>query len=108
MTYVVTEDCIRCKYQDCVTVCPVDCFYEGKNMLVIDPDTCIDCGVCETECPANAILADTANGAEQWIELNRKYAALWPNITVKGEPYEQANAWLTVKNKQKLYFHENL
>ena len=71
MTYVVTEACIKCKYMDCVEVCPVDCFYEGENMLVINPDECIDCGVCEPECPPNAILPDTEKGMEQWLELNR-------------------------------------
>jgi ferredoxin len=104
MTYVVTEDCIRCKYQDCVPVCPVDCFFEGENMLVIDPDTCIDCGVCESECPAGAILADTADGAEKWIEINRKYANLWPNITVKGSAPSDADQWLKVPNKFEKYF----
>ena len=74
MTYVVTEACIRCKYMDCVEVCPVDCFYEGNNMLVIHPDECIDCGVCEPECPADAILPDTEQAAEPWLELNRDYA----------------------------------
>ena len=70
MTYVVTDACIRCKYMDCVEVCPVDCFYEGENMLVINPSECIDCGVCEPECPAEAILPDTEGGLEQWLELN--------------------------------------
>ena len=74
MTYVVTEACIRCKYMDCVEVCPVDCFYEGENMLVIHPDECIDCGVCEPECPVDAILPDTEIEAERWLELNRDYA----------------------------------
>ena len=72
MTYAVTEACIRCKYTDCVAVCPVDCFYEGENMLVIHPDECIDCGVCEPECPAEAIVKDTADGAEKWVELPGK------------------------------------
>ncbi len=74
MTYVVTEDCIRCKYQDCVEVCPVDCFYEGPNMLVIHPDECIDCGVCEPECPPEAILSDTEPEADKWLEV--KYQIL--------------------------------
>ena len=74
MTYVVTEACIRCKYMDCVEVCPVDCFYEGDNMLVIHPDECIDCGVCEPECPVDAILPDTETAAERWLELNRDYS----------------------------------
>jgi ferredoxin len=72
MTYVVTDACIKCKYTDCVEVCPVDCFYEGENMLVINPSECIDCGVCEPECPAEAILPDTEGGLEQWLELNNK------------------------------------
>src|ERR1700747_1857654 len=71
MTYVVTEACIKCKYMDCVEVCPVDCFYEGENMLVINPDECIDCGVCEPECPPKAIVPDTEKGMEQWLELKR-------------------------------------
>lgn len=83
MTYVVTENCIKCKYTDCVEVCPVDCFYEGENMLVIHPDECIDCGVCEPECPADAIKPDTEPGMERWLELNRQYADNWPNITAK-------------------------
>src|SRR5260370_2450275 len=86
MTYVVTEACIRCKYMDCVEVCPVDCFYEGENMLVIHPDECIDCGVCEPECPVEAIIPDSEPPAERWLELNRQYAATWPNITRK-QPY---------------------
>ena len=69
MTYIVTEACIRCKYMDCVEVCPVDCFYEGENMLVIHPDECIDCGVCEPECPPRAILPDTEPEAEKWLNI---------------------------------------
>ena len=83
MTYVVTDACIRCKYMDCVEVCPVDCFYEGDNMLVISPNECIDCGVCEPECPAEAILPDTEAGNEKWLELNATFSAQWPNITRK-------------------------
>ena len=85
MTYVVNENCIKCKYMDCVEVCPVDCFYEGENMLVIHPDECIDCGVCEPECPAEAIKPDTEPGLEKWLELNAEYAKTWPNITVKKD-----------------------
>ena len=81
MTYVVNETCIKCKYMDCVEVCPVDCFYEGENMLVIHPDECIDCGVCEPECPADAIKPDTEPGLEKWLEINTEYAKSWPNIT---------------------------
>jgi len=91
MTYLVTEACIKCKYTDCVEVCPVDCFYEGENMLVINPDECIDCGVCEPECPAEAILPDTEDGLEKWFEINEKYAALWPNIVEKTDPLPGAD-----------------
>src|SRR6266436_3591709 len=73
--------CFTCKYTDCVEVCPVDCFYEGDNMLVIHPDECIDCGVCEPECPADAIKPDTEPGLEKWLEVNTEYAKTWPNIT---------------------------
>ena len=83
MTYLVNEKCIKCKLMDCVDVCPVDCFYEGKNMLVIKPDECIDCGVCEPECPVDAIVPDTAEGSEKWLEINTKYSEIWPNISEK-------------------------
>src|SRR5690606_367354 len=81
MAYVVTENCIKCKHMDCVSVCPVDCFYEGENMLVIHPDECIDCGVCEPECPVEAIKPDTAESLESWVVLNRNYSGAWPKIT---------------------------
>ncbi len=80
MTYVVTENCIKCKYGDCVAVCPVDCFYEGPNMLVIDPDACIDCGVCEPECPADAIVPES-EAVLDWSKLNAEYSKKWPNVT---------------------------
>jgi len=99
MTFVVTEDCIRCKYTDCVEVCPVDCFYEGENMLVISPEECIDCGVCEPECPLEAILPDTDNDAEKWIELNTKYSELWPNITIQKDAMPEAEEMKDKKNK---------
>ena len=85
MTYVVTEACIKCKFMDCVEVCPVDCFYEGENMLVINPDECIDCGVCEPECPPEAIKADTEAGLEKWLSVNSEYSKTWPNISQKGD-----------------------
>jgi len=91
MTYVVTDACIKCKYTDCVEVCPVDCFYEGETMLVINPSECIDCGACEPECPAEAILPDTENDLEQWLELNAKFSAEWPNITQKKDPPADAD-----------------
>lgn len=93
MPYVVTEACIRCKYMDCVEVCPVDCFYEGENMLVINPDECIDCGVCEPECPAEAIVSDSDPRAESWAEKNRELAGKWPNLTHKGDVPADADEW---------------
>jgi ferredoxin len=105
MTYVVTEACIRCKYMDCVEVCPVDCFYEGANMLSINPDECIDCGVCEPECPAEAILPDTEPEAEKWLELNRQYSTgPWPNIVRKGDPPADADSYQGVANKYEQFF----
>src|SRR5258706_9792762 len=101
MAYIVAEPCIECKYTDCVEVCPVDCFYEGPNFLVIDPEACIDCGVCEPECPTSAIV-DTSNvsaGQEHYIELNARYAKVWPVITAKRDPLPQADHWAEVKGK---------
>lgn len=106
MTYIVTEDCIKCKYMDCIEVCPVDCFYEGINMLVINPSECIDCGVCEPECPAEAILPDTESGMEKWVELNTKYSEVWPNITIKGESPADADDYKDQKGKLDKYFSE--
>jgi ferredoxin len=93
MTYVVTENCIKCKFMDCVEVCPVDCFYVGENMLVINPAECIDCGVCEPECPAEAIFPDSDSRTNAWLETNRQYSAQWPNITRKGEAPADAQEW---------------
>jgi len=106
MTYVVTEDCIKCKYTDCVEVCPVDCFYEGENMLVINPDECIDCGVCEPECPAEAILPDSEEAAEKWIDLNSKQANIWPNITEKKDPSPDADDYQGMENKFEQFYSE--
>ena len=82
MTYIVKDECIKCKLTDCVEVCPVDCFYEGENMLAINPDECIDCGVCEPECPIGAIVPDTTDieNKDKWLLLNKKFSAIWPNI----------------------------
>ena len=99
MPYVVTEACIKCKYTDCVEVCPVDCFYEGENTLVIHPDECIDCGVCEPECPIEAIVPDSDPRAAKTAEMNRDFATSWPNITRKKEPLADAAAWKDVPNK---------
>ncbi len=93
MAYIVIENCIKCKYTDCVEVCPVDCFYEGENFLVINPDECIDCGVCEPECPAEAIVPDTESGVEEWAQINAKYSIIWPNITQQIDPPEDADEW---------------
>jgi len=101
VTYIVTESCIKCKYQDCIEVCPVDCFYEGENFLVIHPDECIDCGVCEPECPVDAIKPDTEPGLESWLKINTKYAEVWPNIIEKGEVPSDADEWAEKKGKEK-------
>jgi len=103
MTYVVTEACIKCKYMDCVEVCPVDCFYEGENMLVISPSECIDCGVCEPECPAEAILPDTEDGLEKMLEINTKYSEEWPNITVSRDPPADADDFKGKDGKMELF-----
>jgi ferredoxin len=106
MTYIVNEACIKCKYTDCVEVCPVDCFYEGENMLVIHPDECIDCGVCEPECPVDAIKPDTEPGLEKWLELNRSYSELWPNITSKKDPLPDAKKYDQEPGKFEKYFSD--
>lgn len=95
MTFVVTENCIKCKYTDCVEVCPVDCFHEGPNFLVIDPDECIDCSLCEPECPINAIVAeeDMKPEDEPYLALNAELSAIWPVITVQKDPQPDAKDW---------------
>ena len=91
MPYAVTENCIRCIYLDCVNVCPVNRFYEGENMLVIHPDECIDYGVCEPECPAEAIVSDRTPHSAHWLSLNARYAEIWPNISIaKASPSDVA------------------
>ncbi|MCL4800053.1 MAG: ferredoxin family protein [Burkholderiales bacterium] len=101
MTHVVTESCIKCKYTDCVDVCPVDCFKEGPNMLVIDPDECIDCAVCIPECPVNAIYAeeDLPAGQEAFTALNAELAKAWPVLADKKDPLPDAEEWKDVKDK---------
>ncbi len=89
---------------DCVEVCPVDCFYEGANMLVIHPDECIDCGVCEPECPVEAILPDSEGDLDQWLKLNTEYAEKWPNITRKGNVPADADDFRDVAGKFEKYF----
>ena len=103
MTFVVVENCIKCKFMDCVEVCPVDCFYEGENMLVIHPDECIDCGVCEPECPAEAIVPDSDEAAAAWASINAEYANKWPNITAKGESPADAEEWKGKPDKKQLF-----
>ena len=109
MTYLVTDNCIKCKHQTCVEVCPVDCFYEGENMLVINPEECIDCGVCEPECPADAILQDselTGSELDKWMNINKKYSNIWPNITEVGEVPADAEEWDGVPDKYENHFSE--
>ncbi|KAA3499197.1 ferredoxin family protein [Agrobacterium tumefaciens] len=106
MTYIVTEDCIACKQMDCVEVCPVDCFYEGENFLVIHPDESIDCGVCEPACPVDAIKPDSEPGLEPWLELNARFANIWPNIAEKGTPPTNAREMEGVPNKLRDLFSE--
>ena len=107
MTYIVNDACIKCKLQDCIEVCPVDCFYEGENMLVIHPDECIDCGVCEPECPIEAIQPDTDEGAEAWVEHNREFSEKWPNITQKGEVPADEAEYRGVPGKFEKFFSPN-
>ena len=107
MTYAVTEQCIRCKYMDCIEVCPVDCFYEGENMLAIHPDECIDCGVCEPECPVDAIVPDSDPKAEAWLKINADFALTWPNITRKGTPPADADQYKDETGKKEKYFSPN-
>ena len=104
MSFVVTENCIRCKYTDCVSVCPVECFHEGPNFLVIDPVACIDCGVCVPECPVEAIVDEKDLKPEQmeYIELNKRLAAQWPLITAANEPLPDADEWADKPNKREL------
>lgn len=106
MTYVVTEECIACKHMDCVEVCPVDCFYEGANMLVIHPDECIECGVCAPQCPVEAIVPDGGSDTRPWSDLNRRYAQVWPNIVRKGTPPDNATQMQGVPNKLRDLFSE--
>ena len=111
MTYLVTEECIKCKHMDCVEVCPVDCFYEGENFLAINPDECIDCGVCEPECPVDAIFADSALDPEEldyWTKVNAEMAEKWPNITEARSDDVPADAaeWKGKPNKRELLSEE--
>ena len=104
MTYIVNEKCVNCRFTDCVEVCPVDCFYIGENTLVIHPDECIDCGVCEPECPADAIVADTdmTPELEKWLKFNTEMSEQWPNITQKIDPLPDADEWNGKEGKENL------
>jgi ferredoxin len=102
MAYVVADGCVRCKYTDCVAVCPVDdCFREGPNFLVIDPETCIDCTLCVAECPAEAIFAidDVPEDQKEYIAFNAKMAKVWPGINDAKEPLPDADDWVEVSGK---------
>ena len=102
MTYLVTDNCINCKYTDCVSVCPVDCFYEGPNFLVINPDECIDCAVCVVECPAEAIVQEDDLPADQrkiWYDINAELSAKWPRLTKQKDPLADAEQWKNVPDK---------
>ena len=101
MTYLVTDNCIKCKHTDCVTVCPVDCFHEGPNFLVINPDECIDCGVCVPECPVDAIVPDNDVNTDTvfWLDVNTRLSSKWPVITQKKDPLPDADQWDGVPNK---------
>ena len=102
MAYVVTEPCVKCKYTDCVDVCPVDCFTEGENFLAINPDECIDCGACVPECPTEAIFEET-EVPEKWaeyVDLNAKLAGVWPSITEKKDALPEADEFKDVEEKR--------
>lgn len=104
MPFVVTESCIKCKYTDCVEVCPVDCFHEGPNMLVIDPDECIDCTLCEPECPVEAIMADedVPDDMQECIALNEELSREWPVINEMKPAPDDADEWKDKKGKLEL------
>lgn len=104
MTFVVTENCIKCKYTDCVEVCPVDCFYEGPNFLVIHPDECIDCALCEPECPIEAIVSedDLTEAQQPFLELNAELSEKWPNITALKDAPTDAKEWENKPDKLSL------
>jgi ferredoxin len=109
MTFIVKDECIKCKLTDCVEVCPVDCFYEGENFLAIHPDECIDCGVCEPECPIGAIVSEhdyEEEDKDKWLLLNKKFSAIWPNITKKKDPMPEHEKFKDMKSKFEEHFSE--
>ena len=105
MTYVVAEPCVKCKYTDCVDVCPVDCFYEGENFLAIHPDECIDCGACVPECPTEAIFSedDLPEKWEEWVGINARMVQQWPNIAARKDALPEADEFKGVENKRQLF-----
>lgn len=104
MTYLVNDKCIMCKHTSCVDVCPVDCFYEGENMLVINPDECIDCGVCEPECPEEAIIPQDLDQNGKWLALNTEYSQKWPSITQIKDPMPDYKKHSGEQGKFEKYF----
>jgi len=106
MTYVVNDKCIMCKHTTCVSVCPVDCFYEGENMLVIKPDECIDCGVCEPECPEDAIKSDQDPEGEGWVEFNKQWSEAWQVLDVQKQPMPEYEKHSGEADKLKKYFKD--
>ena len=106
MTYVVNDKCIMCKHTTCVAVCPVDCFYEGPNMLVINPEECIDCGVCEPECPEEAIIPDHLDEDNKWLDFNTKWSAKWPVITEAKDPMTEYAKHSGEEGKLEKYFKD--
>lgn len=107
MTFIVRDPCVKCKYMDCVSVCPVECFHEGENMLVIDPEECIDCGLCIPECPVDAIIEDFKVDADnKWFAINKKYSEIWPNITSIGDVPADADKYESETGKFEKYFSE--
>ena len=104
MAFVVTDACINCKHTDCVEVCPVDCFYEGDNFIVINPEECIDCALCEPECPVDAIFSEDELPADQieFIEINAELSEIWPNITEEKDQLPEAEEYANIKEKKHL------
>lgn len=106
MTYLVSDKCIMCKHTSCVDVCPVDCFYEGENTLVINPEECIDCGVCEPECPEEAIIPDHQDDNNKWLDFNAKWCDVFANITKSKEPLPDYEKHSGEEGKLEKYFRD--
>ena len=106
MTHVVTESCIRCKYTDCIDACPVECFHGGEAMLVINPNTCIDCAACVPACPSQAIVSASKPGAQRWLEINTRLSAVWPQITERRHDFPDADDYKGQPGKFERFFSE--